>query len=90
MSDASQAQLCALQEKLPIRKLQIVNVPSWLRSAMLSIYGVRRGLKFRPKYSITTFIRIRIGPDTHECFQEEPYKFFESIPMSREQEDLLM
>jgi hypothetical protein len=90
MSDASQAQLCALQEKLPIRKLQIVSVPSWLRSAMLSIYGVRRGLNCHPQYSITTFIGIRTGPDTHECFQAVPYKFFESIPTSRGQADLLL
>jgi len=79
MSNVIQAQLCTLQKKMLIRKLLIVSVPSWLRSATLSIYGVRQGLNFHPQYSITTFIRIRIGPDTHECFQAVPYKFFESI-----------
>jgi hypothetical protein len=71
MSDASQAQLCALQENLSIRKLQIDSPPSRPLSACFPFMGLDEVSTVAPIFN-NYLHRNQVRPDTHECFRRCP------------------
>jgi hypothetical protein len=72
--------------KFMTRELSADSLPSMARFSMLSIYVVKQVSTTFP-FSLTTFIGIRMKPDTHEC-SRRAHNSFESILVPRGHADL--